>query len=200
MTAGQFIDFDQNASILISESTGTRRFRDNQSQQGQCYDLVPYVPRPRHAPLPTHRKLRHLLPPSDHDRDHPSHLLPEDTVPHILSYCDARTLSRASCVSRSWRSMANADELWNELCKETFGVAASELRPPPDPTRLLYVWSYERLREEFCRAARGNCRVGGGGGGWRMIRGGGSGGAGGGRLPVLSVETFQRFAPRGQRV
>ncbi|KAL3815878.1 hypothetical protein ACHAXA_010268 [Cyclostephanos tholiformis] len=74
-----------------------------------------------------------------------------DVVPRILSFCDAITLSRASGVCRSWRIMANADELWTELCKEVFGVAPFELTPPPDPTRILYVMSHLKLRDPFPR-------------------------------------------------
>ena len=34
-----------------------------------------------------------------------------DVVPHILQFCDAKTLSRCACVSRSWRTLANNNEL-----------------------------------------------------------------------------------------
>jgi hypothetical protein len=74
-------------------------------------------------------------------------LLHEDVIPQILSYCDAITLSRASCVCRSWYKLANDDTLWTTLCKEVFGVLPIELRPPPDPTRILYILSYLKLRE-----------------------------------------------------
>ena len=74
-------------------------------------------------------------------------LLQEDVIPQILSYCDAITLSRASCVCRSWHILANADDLWTGLCKEVFGILPYELRPPPDPTRVLYILSYLKLRE-----------------------------------------------------
>lgn len=80
-------------------------------------------------------------------------LIPPDIIPTILSYCDATTLSRASCVCHSWSIMANANELWTELCKEVFGVIPHELTPSPDPTRILYVLSHRKLREvlSFCR-------------------------------------------------
>ena len=52
-----------------------------------------------------------------------------DVVPHILKYCDAKTLSRASIVCRAWNLMANSNELWADLCKEVFGVAPFELKP-----------------------------------------------------------------------
>jgi hypothetical protein len=84
-------------------------------------------------------------------------LIPPEIIPTILSYCDATTLSRASCVCHSWSIMANANELWTELCKEVFGVTPHELTPSPDPTRILYVLSHRRLREvlSFCRRGGG---------------------------------------------
>jgi hypothetical protein len=66
---------------------------------------------------------------------------------------DAMTLSRASSTCRSWNTLANSNELWNDLCKEKFGVLASELTPPPDPTRVLYVMSHLRMKEAFYGAA-----------------------------------------------
>ena len=51
--------------------------------------------------------------------------------------------------------MSNADELWTQLCKETFGVLPSELKPPPDPTRILYVMSHLKLREALTLASNG---------------------------------------------
>lgn len=82
-------------------------------------------------------------------------LLPPDIIPTILSYCDATTLSRASCVCHSWCIMANANELWTELCKEVFGVTPHELTPSPDPTRILYVLSHRKLREVLSLCRRG---------------------------------------------
>jgi len=70
-----------------------------------------------------------------------------DVVPRILQFCDAKTLSRCACVSRSWRTLANNNELWSILCKEVFGVLPSQLQPPPDPTRMLYMISHMSLRE-----------------------------------------------------
>jgi len=69
-----------------------------------------------------------------------------DVVPHILQFCDAKTLSRCACVSRSWRTLANNNELWSLLCKEVFGVLPTALSPPPDPTRILYMMSHMSLR------------------------------------------------------
>lgn len=116
---------------------------------------APFIPRP--MPSSSHQhKLLLALPPSTNCPDAFKNMyqstinlpsLISDVVPHILSFCDARTLSRASCVCRSWSIMANADELWTELCKEIFGVSPSELQPPPDPTRILYIMSHMKLRE-----------------------------------------------------
>jgi hypothetical protein len=85
-------------------------------------------------------------------------LLHEDVIPQILSYCDAITLSRASCVCKSWYKLANADDLWTTLCKEVFGILPIELRPPPDPTRLLYILSYLKLRETLSFGSSGGGR------------------------------------------
>jgi hypothetical protein len=106
--------------------------------------------------------------------------LVSDVVPHILSFCDARTLSRASCVCRSWSVMANADELWTELCKEVFGVAPFELTPPPDPTRILYVMSYLKLRETLSLGSKGVGR------GWGLT-------SGKNNIHVVSASTFRTF-------
>ena len=52
--------------------------------------------------------------------------------------------------------MANSDELWNRLCQQKFGVLADELRPKPDPVRMLYVLQVKKMRDVY----RG--RIGGG--------------------------------------
>lgn len=104
-----------------------------------------------------------------------------DVVPHILSYCDARTLSRASCVSRSWSMYASANDLWTELCKMVFGVAPFELRPPPDPTRVLYVMSHRKLRETLMLSSERSIvplRRGLGGGGVPLVSAAAVGGLG----------------------
>lgn len=52
-----------------------------------------------------------------------------DVVPHILKFCDAKTLSRSSCVCKSWNDMATQNDLWSHLCKKVFGVVPFELKP-----------------------------------------------------------------------
>ena len=70
-----------------------------------------------------------------------------DVIPHILEYVDASTLSRFSSTCTLFRSLAYKDELWNRLCQTKFGVVATELRPKPDPVRLLYILQVRRMRD-----------------------------------------------------
>mmetsp|Transcript_2248 Transcript_2248/g.3408 ORF Transcript_2248/g.3408 Transcript_2248/m.3408 type:complete len:179 (+) Transcript_2248:215-751(+) len=141
------------------ETHSVERRRDSSSSKHHSREttlaLVPYVPRP---PIlwslhntNKQRPTRLLLLPPSCSHDEPA--LVSDIVPHILSYMDAITLSRASSTCRSWNTLANSNELWNELCKEKFGILASELTPPPDPTRVLYVMSHLRMKEAFYGAS-----------------------------------------------
>lgn len=70
-----------------------------------------------------------------------------DVIPQILEYVDAPTLSRFSSTCTLFRSLAYKDELWNRLCQTKFGVVATELRPKPDPVRLLYILQVRRMRD-----------------------------------------------------
>ena len=45
--------------------------------------------------------------------------------------------------------MANNDDLWNRLCQTKFGVVADELRPKPDPVRVLYVLQVRRMMDVY---------------------------------------------------
>ena len=98
--------------------------------------LVPYNPNP--FPLlrlslqihdPNLRKL--LLPTAGVT---PTVDVPSCIVPTILSFCDAVTLSRASCTCRDWRTLAACNKIWENLCRKKFGVSADCIRPKPDPT------------------------------------------------------------------
>jgi len=72
-------------------------------------------------------------------------------VPNILSYCDAITLSRASSTCRGWHAIAQRDDMWENLCRNKFGVSAECVRPKPDPTKLLYILTHRSL-QEACRS------------------------------------------------
>jgi hypothetical protein len=69
-----------------------------------------------------------------------------DVIPNILSYCDGKTLARAACVCRDWNSYAEDNKLWEQLCRAKFGVSASQIKPSPDPVKLLYILSHRQLR------------------------------------------------------
>lgn len=151
------------------DTYSVERRRDSSSSKHHSKEttvaLVPYIPRPISTTATSlHSKQRPmapllLLPPSSCSSGHrnepvsASFTILSDVIPHILSYMDAMTLSRASSTCRSWNTLANSNELWNDLCKEKFGVLASELTPPPDPTRVLYVMSHLRMKEAFYGAA-----------------------------------------------
>mmetsp|Transcript_27844 Transcript_27844/g.47332 ORF Transcript_27844/g.47332 Transcript_27844/m.47332 type:complete len:179 (-) Transcript_27844:2523-3059(-) len=158
----------------------------NYDGEGDCHKevLARPVPRPICPSMNRHKFLL-ALPPStnspaafrkmyQYNVNLPS--IVSDVVPQILAFCDARTLSRASCVCKSWSIMANANELWTELCKQNFGVAPSELKPSPDPTRILYVMSHLKLREAL------SCGGSGIGHGW--------GGRMSNSIPVISALAF----------
>jgi len=94
---------------------------------------------------------------ADHFHSLPQHhpRLVHDIVPTILSYCDALTLARASGVCRQWRTLASSNAYWERLCRAKFGVCPDQIRPRPDPAKLLYVLTHRSLREA-CRAERVN--------------------------------------------
>eukprot|EP00980_Cylindrotheca_fusiformis_P006669 scaffold1391_cov123-Cylindrotheca_fusiformis.AAC.7 len=76
----------------------------------------------------------------------PTIVIMNDVVPSILSYCDGPTLAKAACVCREWNTLCNQDHLWENLCRQKFGVSATELKPAPDPIKDLYILSHKQLR------------------------------------------------------
>ena len=139
---------------MMSSTTKRKSANQEKPQPKTSLAIVPYNPNP--SPLlrltlqirihdPTLRKL--VFPEGSHSGT-PD--VPSCIVPNILSYCDAVTLSRASCTCRDWRSLAACNKIWENLCRKKFGVSAECLRPRPDPTKLLYVLTHRSLKEA-CR-------------------------------------------------
>jgi len=85
-----------------------------------------------------------------------------DIIPNILSFCDAQTLSRASCVCQEWRSIALSNDLWEHLCKRQFNISSHEIKPRPDPTKRLYVLTHQRFREACRNSLHPDSRFGSG--------------------------------------
>ncbi|KAL3930392.1 MAG: hypothetical protein SGBAC_011784 [Bacillariaceae sp.] len=81
-------------------------------------------------------------------------LILNDVIPNILSFCDGSTLARAACVCTEWRDLCNRNELWENLCRQTFGVSPEALTPSPDPVKKLYVLSHMHLRAICCSLAK----------------------------------------------
>ena len=140
---------------MMSSTTKRKSANQEKPQPKTSLAIVPYNPNP--SPLlrltlqirihdPTLRKL--VFPEGSHSGT-PD--VPSCIVPNILSYCDAVTLSRASCTCRDWRSLAACNKIWENLCRKKFGVSAECLRPRPDPTKLLYVLTHRSLKEA-CRS------------------------------------------------
>ncbi|KAJ7217003.1 WD40 repeat-like protein [Mycena pura] len=72
----------------------------------------------RHSPLPVLRNVHSVLTPTL-ARDFLT-ILPPELASHILSYLSFSTLARASRVSKSWRSLIDADPLvWTSLLKSS---------------------------------------------------------------------------------
>lgn len=77
-------------------------------------------------------------------------IISNDVIPNILSYCDAPTLAKCACVCREWRYFCASDELWENLCRTKFGVSATQMKPSPDPVKILYIVSHQRMRQIVC--------------------------------------------------
>eukprot|EP01138_Halocafeteria_seosinensis_P002118 gb/GECG01002168.1/.p1 GENE.gb/GECG01002168.1/~~gb/GECG01002168.1/.p1 ORF type:complete len:253 (+),score=33.54 gb/GECG01002168.1/:1-759(+) len=62
-------------------------------------------------------------------RDPVKEALSMDPVLRVLvSYLDAESVARASCVCKQWRNICSDDtELWERLCKKRFGIAPEEI-------------------------------------------------------------------------
>lgn len=114
------------------------------------HSKVPYIapPKPKSPLIFFQNNLSHITPDDTTTQNPP---LIHDIIPTILQYCDAPTLSRFSSTCTLFRSMANNNDLWNRLCLEKFGVVAEELRPKPDPVRMLYVLQVRRMRDVMKR-------------------------------------------------
>ncbi|CAJ1932475.1 unnamed protein product [Cylindrotheca closterium] len=82
-----------------------------------------------------------------------------DVIPNILSFCDGSTLARAACVCTEWRDLCNRNELWENLCRQTFGVSAQQLTPSPDPVKELYVLSHLHLRATWSSALQSSMPI-----------------------------------------
>ena len=90
--------------------------------------------------------LRAMYKMSMHPAESSPILILNDVIPNILSYCDGATLARAACVCHDWHDLCNRNELWENLCRQTFGVSADQLTPSPDPVKELYILSHKHLR------------------------------------------------------
>ena len=73
-------------------------------------------------------------------------ILPDALIPKVLSYCDAKTLCRVAVVNQTWYHVANADPLWERLCRHDFGLSALQIYPPPQPVKKLYQKAHAALR------------------------------------------------------
>mmetsp|Transcript_40589 Transcript_40589/g.98026 ORF Transcript_40589/g.98026 Transcript_40589/m.98026 type:complete len:168 (-) Transcript_40589:243-746(-) len=149
-----------------------RRIRNNDQQPqkngttSSSYELA-LVPRDHiHIPLTHHQLIMaNLRLISDLSSIHqksepPTFFVLNDVIPNILSFCDGSTLARAACVCREWRDLCNRNELWENLCRQTFGVSAQQLTPSPDPVKELYVLSHLQLRA-ICSSLANPSSIGG---------------------------------------
>jgi F-box-like len=53
-------------------------------------------------------------------------VLPYETLLLITSFCDAKTLCRASAASVTWNAMCSRYDLWENLCRRQFFVSTSQ--------------------------------------------------------------------------
>ena len=170
----------------MSSTTKNKSANQEKQQPKTSLAIVPYNP----DPFPSLRltlqirihdpTLRKLIFPEGSHSGTPD--VPSCIVPNILSYCDAVTLSRASCTCRDWRSLAACNKIWENLCRKKFGVSAECLRPRPDPTKLLYVLTHRSLKEA-CRSSDINPFTG-------RARRAGLGGGFGQRIPIAAMASM----------
>jgi F-box-like len=53
-------------------------------------------------------------------------VLPYETLLLITSFCDAKTLCRASAASVTWNAMCSRYDLWENLCRRQFFISTSQ--------------------------------------------------------------------------
>mmetsp|Transcript_67385 Transcript_67385/g.185719 ORF Transcript_67385/g.185719 Transcript_67385/m.185719 type:complete len:88 (+) Transcript_67385:744-1007(+) len=58
---------------------------------------------------------------------------------------DAEGLVKLSYVCSSWQRQSERNEWWEHLCTHKYGVKPSDLTPPPDPVKQLFVMQKKML-------------------------------------------------------
>ena len=149
--------------LMPSCSFGSETSSDNSDEENPVWHPSTYLPQPPPVQRLTPERSS-SYPPPIHEMSRLLDVIPDDLHPIILSFSSAHTLCRSSLVSKQWHTIANADSIWRTQCKSVFGVVPQELKPCPDPCKVLYILEYRKLRQVAREVIYGPGWGGGGGG------------------------------------
>lgn len=155
----------------------TRTNKDQQIMQSSektmtCLAIVPFTKRPTTTTI-----LRREGGATTHDDGDDKNMesalpmtLPDSLLPDILSYCDAVTLCQVvALVNTTWYYASKADALWEGLCRQQFGLSATQIKPRPRPVKKLYQKAHVSLQAILRQSSSSSTSYFGGGGGNTLL-------------------------------